>query len=48
LNIDHMCPLEQCSDLPHVQTRIITFCYDREGIITEDIRIPQDKGHIVI
>ena len=43
-----MCPLKQCSNLPHVQTRNTTFCYNKEEIITEDIPIPQDKGHIGI
>ena len=47
MNIVQMCPLEQCSNVPHVQTRNINFCDNREGIITEDTRIPvpQDKGH---
>ena len=38
-------PLEQCSNLPPVQTRNIAFCYNKEGIITKVITIPQDKGH---
>jgi hypothetical protein len=48
LNNVEMCPLQKCSNLPHVQTRNITFCYNKGGIITVDIPIPQDKGHICI
>jgi len=48
LNNIQMCPiiLVQCSNLPHVQTRNITVCYNKDEIITKDIYIPQDKGHI--
>lgn len=35
---------EQYSNLLQVQKRNI-ICYNKEGIITEDITIPQDKGH---
>ena len=42
-----MCPM-QCSNLPNVQTRNMTFYYNKEGIITEDIPTPQDKGYIGI
>jgi hypothetical protein len=41
-----MCLLEQFSNLSQVQTRNITFCYNKEGIITEDVPKPQDIGHI--
>jgi hypothetical protein len=40
-----MCPLEQSLNLPHVQTRNITFNYKKEGTFTEDTPIPQDKEH---
>jgi hypothetical protein len=43
-----MCPLEQCSNPPHVQTQNITFCYNKEEIITKVIPLPQSKGHIGI
>jgi len=38
-------PPRASSNQPHVQTRNITFCYNKEGIITADTR---DKGQIRI
>ena len=35
MNTVQTCPLEQCSNLSHVQTRNTTPCYNKEGIITE-------------
>jgi hypothetical protein len=47
MKIVQMCPLEQCSNLPHVQTRNITPCYNKEGVITDVTPIPQDIGHLL-
>jgi hypothetical protein len=41
------CPLQNFSNLPHLQTRNINFCYNKEGIITEDIPIQQHKNALV-
>jgi hypothetical protein len=43
-----MCVLEQCSNLHHVQTLYLAFCYNKGEVITEDIPITQDKGHVGI
>jgi hypothetical protein len=45
VNNVQMCPLQKCSNLPHGQTRNINLCYNKAGIITEDIPTPQNKGH---
>jgi hypothetical protein len=39
----HYATRMQCSNLPHVQTRNKTFCYNKEGIIIKDMHILQDK-----
>jgi hypothetical protein len=38
-------PPMQCSNMPHVQIQNITIYFNKEGIVTIDIPIPQDKGH---
>ena len=47
LNIVHMCPTVQCSNLPNIQTRNITLCYNKK-IVIKDIHILQDEGLIVM
>jgi hypothetical protein len=48
LNNVQICPLQKCSNLPHMQTQNIILCYNKGGIITKDMPIPQDKGHLHI
>jgi len=42
----HMCPPPPLTKFKftHLQTRNITFCYNKQGIITKDIDTLQDKG----
>jgi len=50
LNTVHMCPPPFLIKFKftHVQTRNITFCYNKQGIITKDIQALQDTRPIVI
>jgi hypothetical protein len=43
LNIVQTCSPVQCLYLPHVQTQNITFCYNKQGIISKAIHILQYK-----